>query len=783
MHQEGRLAEAEAMYRKVIAANPRDAGSLINLGLITFQSHRLEEAARWFRQATRIMPDHVDAHINLGAVCRALGRPEEAVESLHRALILQPESALAHTILGQVLRSQERLDEAIGHFRVALAQEPASLQAGFQLAATLTEQGQPAAAIPLLVEVLRQSSEMPDAWNELGLACDQLGQTEDAATHYTTALRLLPTFWVAHYNLGGARQRQGRLAEAAEHCREALRLQPNLSPAHIRLGQVQIGLGQLPEAMASFRRALLLTPEQPDALDGLGNALQALGRHDEAVDAYARAIKSRPGTVQTLLNLGQALQGRVRLDEAIEVFAEAVRVAPGLLTGWLQLISAKLYAADWSDLAQCERRVLEGVHSGAGKASPFIFLMVDSTAEQQLASARQWADGRSAGIVEMQPPVPHTGERIRIGYLSTDFRRHATAFLMTGLFECHDRSRFETFAYSIGPDDGSEDRRRLEAAFDGFVDLNALSHEQAAGRIRADRIDILVDLKGYTGGSRPEIMAYRPAPIQVNYLGYPGTMGAGFIDYIMVDPVIVPPAMAPFFSEKLVHLPHSYQPNMHRPIGQAADTRADHDLPDAAFVFCCFNQAYKITPPVFDVWMRLLHDVPDSVLWLLNWNRFATGNLQREAAARGIDPSRLIFGPVLAPADHLGRLRHADLCLDTQPYCAHTTASDALWAGVPLISCMGETFVSRVSGSLLSAMGLGDLVTETWPEYEALALRLAVDRAGLATVRQRVRDGRTSSPLFNAALMTRHVEAAFSEMWQRHCRGAVPDAFAVAPLG
>ena len=551
--------------------------------------------------------------------------------------------------------------------------------------------------------------------------------------------------------------------QAAAHCREALRLQPDLVFAHIRLGQILFGLGQLAQAAESFTHALRLTPEEPDALHGRGNVLQHLGRYDDAIDAYTRSIASHPENTITLLNLGQALQSRVRLDEAIACFMEAARLDPDLATGWLYLASAKMYAADWTDLDRCERKVLDAIDSDLSNSTLFIFLMVNSNASQQLIAAQKWVNSHFAAVVPLPGQPRQAGDRIRVGYLSTDFRQHATAFLTTGMFENHDRSKFEIVAYSIGPDDGSQDRHRLEAAFDSFTDLNALSHEQAAQRIQTDRIDILVDLKGHTSGLRTEILAYRPAPIQVNYLGYPATMGASFIDYIMVDRVIVPPAVAPFFSEQLVHLPHSYQPNMCRPIAQTADSRTDHGLSETGFADACFDQAYKITPVVFDIWMRLLHNVPNSVLWLLDWNRFATENLRRQAAARGIDPSRLIFGPILAATGHLTRMRHVDLYLDTLPMCAHTMASDALWGGAPLISCMGPTFVSRVSASLLMAMGMDDLVTETLPEYEALALDLAQDKAELAGVRQRLWDARLTTPLFDTVLTTRHVEAAFAK--------------------
>jgi predicted O-linked N-acetylglucosamine transferase (SPINDLY family) len=652
-----------------------------------------------------------------------------------------------------------------------------------KLAETLIGQGQFDAAIPLLLAALRQNPGLPEAWSDLGLAYEHLNRADEAIVYYTKALQVQPNFAIAQYNLCRLLRRRGRFAEAIEHARRVLRLHPEFVLGHILLGGVMLDMGRKPEALSSATEALRLSPGQADALELMASALHHMDRDEDAIEAYRRALAARPGSASLLRNLGQILQANGRPDEAIAVFAEAVRLDPGPVSGWLQLAYAKLRAADWAELDLCERQARERLRADPGATPPFLLVgvMRSSAAEQSLA-AKHWADRTLVTIAPLPKRAPHGGGRIRIGYLSADFRWHATASLITGVFERHDRDRFEIFAYSIGPDDGSADRRRLEEAVDHFVDLSQLPYEQAARRIQADGIDILLDLNGYVNGARTEILAYRPAPIQVNYLGYPGTMGAGFIDYILVDPVVVPPESAPFFSEKLVHLPDCYQPNMHRDIAPPGDTRADHGLPETGFVFCCFNQIYKITPPLFTIWMRLLRSVPGSVLWLLSAHDFTLANFRREAVARGVDPARLIFARVLPSADHLARLRHADLFVDTLPYCAHTTASDALWAGLPLVSCMGETFPSRVASSLLMAMGLDDLVTSTLAAYEALALKLALDTDSLASVRRRVWAARSTSALFDTKRMTRHIEQAFGTMWQRHQAGAAPESFAVAAL-
>jgi predicted O-linked N-acetylglucosamine transferase (SPINDLY family) len=371
--------------------------------------------------------------------------------------------------------------------------------------------------------------------------------------------------------------------------------------------------------------------------------------------------------------------------------------------------------------------------------------------------------------------------KISIGYLSGDFHCHATAWLIAELFEKHDRAGFVIFGYSYGPDDRSPMRRRLASAFDRFVDLKDASFMEAAERIAVDGVDILVDLKGYTRENRVQILALRPAPIQVNYLGYPGTMGAPFMDYVLVDDFVVPADQQPFFAEKLVHLPGCYQVNdSRREIAPHTPSRAECGLPEQGFVFCDFNNSYKITPEMFTVWMELLKGVPGSVLWLLEGNRFAPANLRREAEARGVAAQRLVFAPRMPLPEHLARHRLADLFLDTFPVNAHTTASDALWVGCPVLTMAGETFVSRVAGSLLRTIGLTELVTTSLDEYRVMALRLARDAELLAGLRARLEANRKTSRLFDAGRFARGIEQAYLTMWETYASGQPPRAFTVS---
>ncbi len=410
-----------------------------------------------------------------------------------------------------------------------------------------------------------------------------------------------------------------------------------------------------------------------------------------------------------------------------------------------------------------------------------MFLNSRGGAAEQLVCARHWAAKFQGGRAFVHP-APKVKKKLNIGYLSADFRRHATAYLISELFERHDRSQFNVFGFSIGYDDQSDERQRLVRSFDHFFDLENRSHADSSQIIFDNKIDILVDLKGYTGGSRTGILAPRPAPIQVSYLGYPGTMGTDFIDYIISDPVISPTDHKYFYSEAIAQLPFSYQPNdTKRAIAPTVHSRSDFGLPDDGFVFCSFNGSYKFNPFMFDIWMRLLSQTPLSVLWLLHTSPAAEQNLQREAAARGVDPARLVFTPPLASPDHLARHALADLFLDTLPINAHTTASDALWAGLPVLTALGDSFVGRVAASLLKAVGLPELVAGSLADYEAIALALAHDPDRMAALKAKLAANRAEAPLFAIDPYTRHLEAAFLKMWEIHRSGQGPTGFCIDP--
>jgi len=540
---------------------------------------------------------------------------------------------------------------------------------------------------------------------------------------------------------------------------------------------------RLEEAALTFRRALKHAPDNPHLwmhLGDVGFAQLTHGSLREAAECFRKVIELQPGLANAHFKLGHVHHFAGRLDEAVRCYQAALKLEPAMVAFGASLLSEMQWMCDWSrlgELSEFQRR--SAVERPEQPVQPFGLLSIPSTPMDQLACAQNFARSLAGSVASDRDRLAFGFDRApqkrrRVGYLSADFHGHATAYLAAELFELHDRSRFEVFAYSYGPDDRSAIRTRMRRSFDRFIDVCSLSHAEAAAAIHADGVEILVDLKGYTIHARPEIMALRPAPVQVNYLGYPGTMGADFIDYLVSDRFISAVEQAGDFSEKLVLMPDSYQVNdRRRPIAETPSRQA-LGLPESVFVFCCFNQSYKILPDVFAVWMRMLEAVPGSVLWLLELNPWTAKNLRREASARGVDPSRLVFAPPLPLAEHLGRLAAADLFLDTLPVNAHTTASDALWAGLPLLTCAGEAFASRVAGSLLAAVGVPELITRSLAEYEALGLRLARAPGELAELRRRLSRNRDTAPLFDTPRFVRYLETAYETMWRIHCSGGAP---------
>jgi protein O-GlcNAc transferase len=623
-----------------------------------------------------------------------------------------------------------------------LSQDAGQLQARFREGATLHRQGDLDAAERIYLEILRRETGHFDATHMLGVVQLQ-------------------------------RRRTG---EGIALIRQAIAINGEVASAHINLGKVLLVEKHPGEALACFDRAIALDPALVEAHAHRADIMLGLRRPEEALKSYRAAADLRPNEAALHRNCGHLLAMLRRHDEAFAAYDRAFRLAPELPGVEGHRLYAKMHLCDWRDWEADCAHLVESVRAGKPATQPFIFLAVPSAAADQLQCAAAW----TAQHFKAEPPrwcgETYRHERIRVAYLSSDFRMHAASVLMAGMFEGHDRSRFEISAVSLGAGDGSPMRKRLTAAFEHFIDAHELGDDAIADLLRAREIDIAVDLMGYTVNSRTAIFARRPAPVQAHYMGFAGTMGAPFLDYVIADRIVIPDGTRAFFSEKVVTLPNSYYVNdSRRPISERAFTRAELGLPERGFVFCCFNGSHKIAPDVFDSWMRILGKVNGSVLWLLGDHPATMDNLGKEAAARGVDPKRLVFAGRIPPADHLARHRAADLFLDTLPYNAHTTACDALWAGLPVLTRIGKTFAGRVAASVLGAIGLRELITETSADYERRAVALAADPARLAAMRGRLAQNRLAMPLFDTRLFTSHMEAAFVAMHRRHHAGQPPD--------
>ncbi|HKF97307.1 MAG TPA: tetratricopeptide repeat protein [Steroidobacteraceae bacterium] len=662
-------------------------------------------------------------------------------------------------------------------------------------------------AAALCSAVPESDEQWPDAQHLLGLVAARMGNRAAALEHLERAAALLPDLPAVWNNRGNALRELGRASDALMSHQRSLELAPGYAPAHIGLGAALQALGRLPEALANYERAIELAPQQAEARNNRAVVLHLLGRLEEALREFGVALTLAPDYASALLNRGVLLRAVGQLEEASQMFDRAVVLAPRLAAAWINQgmalqelqrgaealtsleraaaleprapwlagnrLLARLGRCVWEDFDRLLAELSTAIELGEPAAQPFAAIALTESPALQRKAAETWvrtvcppsADPKSA-------PARANHERIRVGYFSADFHQHATAHLAAGLFEHHDRQQFEVIAFSFGPDCWDDMRRRLMGAFDRFLDVRKRGDAEIALVARELGVDIAVDLKGFTKDLRTGIFAARAAPVQVSYLGYPGTMGAAYIDYLIADQVVVPPGSERNFTEKIVYLPHSYQINdRQRRIAEGPVERAALGLPADGFVFCCFNQHYKITPRTFALWMRLLTAIDGSVLWLLQADAAIAQRLWAYAAAHGIPRERLVFAPQLPPQEHLARYVAADLFLDTYPYGAHTTASDALWAGLPVLTRCGDTFASRVAASLLTALGLPELITESASEYEQRALALVHTEGALQSLRAELLRRRLESPLFDTAALTRHLEQAYRQMHSRACAG------------
>jgi len=743
--QRGYLTEAENLCREVIAAIPGhlEAGSL--LGAVLAQTGRMDEALPLLSEAVRRTPRSVEARLNFAFALSDADRFAEAVLAFDAVLGLQRDLAPARLGRAAALIQLDRAAEALEDLGAARAQLEGDAEA-------------------LVVE---------------GQALAALGRSDDALACYERALVVQPDFLPALMQRGIMQFRANRMNESLATYNRALALAPRDPRLLFNRGWTLQALSLHSQAAESFARALEADPDDATTLRRFAVSLQALGHFDEAAKASARAVELAPEEAEGWSIHGGSLYFSGRPDAAIEAYERALDIDPDAPYVLGMLVGARTRTGDWSGLDDALLRLEAGVRDGRLCSGPLQFLSVSDNPALQLNCARTYADDKAPPeAAPLWTGERYSHDRIRVAYLSGDFNDHPVSYLFVGVIENHDPKRFETFGISTGPKDSSPLRQRIEAAFEHFHDLRERTDADVARFMREQEIDVVVDLTGYTQQERPRILAHRAAPVQAAYLGFPGTLGASYVDYLITDAHVVPPEAREFYAERIAALPGCFMISDSARHASAAPTREAVGLPAEGFVFCCFNNPHKILPAIFAAWMRILASVPGSVLWLASVGEKQAANLREQAAAFGVDSGRLVFARrVPEVADHLARYGIADLFLDTFPYNAHTTANDALWMGLPVLTLSGRSYTSRVAGSLLNVLGLPELATTSLDAYEAAARRLAGDRAAMADLKTRLDGARTASPVFDARAVTANIEKALETMVGFHREGQPPQSF------
>ncbi|MDQ0465709.1 putative O-linked N-acetylglucosamine transferase (SPINDLY family) [Caulobacter ginsengisoli] len=816
--QQGRLDETRAACDRVLSQDPDFFDALHLLGVTEARAGGFAIAELLLGRALRQRPDHTEVALNLANLLREQRRHPEAIAAYDALLARQAKHPAAWLGRGRSLAALGHPADAVAAYDLAIAANPKNDEALYFRALSLKALGRLPQALASYDAAIALRPGFAAALCNRGNLLRDLKRWDEAAASLDAAIAADPKLIAAHIGRAAVRQDQDDLAGALADLDRACALAPGYAEALANRAVVLIALGRHDEALADCDRVLGQAPDDIAALRSRGTVMAALNRHEEAVACFDKVLAAQPDDLSGLVNRGSALRQLGRHKAALVDYDRALVVSPdqadalnnrgnvlrelgrnaeaAIAYGRLYEIhpqfrrvlgnrtNAELLACDWRNYPAAMDELAQATRAGEAVDMPFAFLAHSTDPADQLACAANWTRDRyPAAAQPLWTGERYKHDRIRLAYLSADFHYHPMAHLMMRLFETHDRDRFEVTALSFGPASDHPIRKRLEAAFDRFEDVSGLADLELARRVRELEIDIAIDRKGFTQNARTGVFALRPAPLQVNYLAYPGGMGAPYIDYLIADPVIVRPGDERFYQEQVVRLPDTYQAtDDRRAIDPKAPSRSACGLPETGFVFCCFNNNYKILPPLYDVWMRLLKATPGSVLWLLGKDKAAEVNLKREAEARGVSGDRIVFGPYQEMGAHLARHAHADLFLDTFPFNAHTTASDALWAGLPVLTCEGQTFASRVAASVLTAVGLPELIVDSFEAYEATALRLATHPAELATLKARLAANRTTTALFDSDRFRRHYEAALVTMHERQMAGLPPEAFDVAPI-
>ena len=776
LHQKGLLAQAKEIYERALIKDSNNFDALHMMGVIALQQKEIDSAEFYISKAIKINQNSAAAYSNLGIVLYERRQFDEALKSLDAAIAINPNYAEAFCNRGNVFKQLKYFDEAIQSYRKAIQIKANYAEAFNNLGLAQQKIKQFHNALESFEGAILIRPDYIEALNNHGNALIDLGRPNEALVSYERAIGLNPAYDESLYTRGNVLRDLGRYELALESYEKAISIKGNFAAAYNNSGLVLQKINRTEDAVANFDKAISIEPDYADAYNNRGISLKELGRLADAMASYISAISIKPNFAEALFNLGDVCHTLNRFDDAVSNYNKALAIKPDLDFLFGLKMHAQAQICDWSELQE-QLHLLESlIDDGVKIAQPFHVIGLIDEPKIQFKSAKLYVDAKFPPSQKFESNKKYTSnDKICIGYYSADFRDHPVAHLSAELFEMHDKNKFELIGFYFGPADSSDVHKRVASSFDKFIDVSNKSDREVAEISRFVGVDIAIDLGGFTKNSRSGIFAERCAPIQVNYLGYLGTMAADFMDYICADKTLIPEESQQFYTEKILYLPNSYQANdSKRKISDKIFTKEELGLPANGFIYCCFNNNFKILPTTFDCWMRILKAVSGSVLWLLEDNPMAAINLRKEAEIRGVDASRIVFAKRMKMEDHLARHRVADLFIDTLPCNAGTTASDALWAGLPILTLLGKSFAGRIAASLLNGMNMPELIARNQEEYEFKAVEFANNPSLLFDLKEKIIRNRYESSLYNTKLLTTHLEAGYKEMHRRYVAGEVP---------
>jgi len=772
----GHLEPAAKMFKQAVVIKPDYAEAHKNLGIALKDLGKFDSAVMSFKQSITLEPNHVDTHYNLAVTFKAMNHLESAVKSYEKVVFLKPDFAAAYNNLGNVFKDLGQLDDALKNYKKVIAIKPDLPEPYNNLGNAFKDLNQLDNAVKSYKKAIEIRPTFAEAYNNLGNAFKDLDQLDDAVINYEKAICINQNFAEAYFNLGVVLKQLRQLDDAVIAYKNAISIKPDFAEAHNSLGSCFTVLGQTISAIDCYEKAIRIKPDFDEAHNFLGFNFLSLGKIKEAAKSFESAISINTNYAEAHGNLGNVFKKLKKLDKAMLCYERAYEIKPDMNFILGDMLNNKMNLCDWGDLPNLLDEVKNKIIDGEKVVGPFSLLgLIDDPALQRKASETfvNFYYPKSYTLPKLELYSRH--KKIRIGYFSADFKVHPVATLTAELYELHDRSKFEIYAFSFGPDTNDEMNRRIKVGVDHFHDVHLMPHKEIALLARSFEIDIAVDLGGFTAKSRTDVFAMSAAPLQLSYIGFLGTMGADYYDYLIADQIMIPKKNQKYFSEKIIYLP-SFQVNDSKESPPKLTlTRKELGLPEGGFVFCCFNNTYKFTPATFDSWGRILKKVEDSLLIIYANNDSQKVNLSKEIALRGVDPSRLIFGERLSRPEYLARYRVADIFLDTLPYNAGTTASDALRMGLPVLTCKGNSYPGRMASSILNAINLPELITNSPEEYELLAIELATNSEKFNMIKDKLASNLSTAPLYNTQLFTKNIELAYLTMYERYQQELEPD--------